>query len=105
MDRFPPSPLRGGGLGGRGGRGLGGCQRRPLPPAPSPKRGGGEESLPLIPVYPRVVRPPADGDDVRLAVAVQVGDRQVLDRDPAIVDDEPGPLLADAVRRLVEADS
>ena len=53
--------------------------------------------LPLIPVYPRVVRPPADGDDVRLAVAVQVGDRQVLDRHAAVIDDVPGPLLAVAV--------
>src|SRR4051812_31334232 len=62
-------------------------------------------SLPLIPIYPRVVRPPADGDDVRLAVPVQVGDRQVLDRHPTVIDDVPGPLLAHAVGGLVDADA
>jgi len=38
-DRPVPPPRSGEGVRGRG---FGGCQRKPLPPAPSPKRGGGE---------------------------------------------------------------
>src|SRR5262249_37570810 len=73
------------------------------PPNPLPETERGNKSLPLIPVYPHVLGRPADGDDVRLAVAVQVGHGQVLDRDAPVVKDHPLPLLADGVGALVNA--
>ena len=47
----------------------------------------------------------ADGDDVGLAVAVEVGDGQVFHRDAAVVEDVPLPLRALAVGALVDADA
>src|SRR5262245_2315991 len=86
----------------RGGQPFG-TPRRAFPTDPSAPGTGA--SLPLVPVYPRVVRAPTDGDDVRLAVAVQIGHGLVLDRDPAILDNVSSPYFAHAVRGLVDADS
>src|SRR4051812_24414360 len=72
-----------------------------------PTRGNGWAcgSLPLVPVDANVLRLPAAGDDVLLAVAVQVRDRQVFHRDAAVVEDEAVPLLALAVGVLVDSDA
>src|SRR5262249_24879650 len=61
--------------------------------------------LPLIPVNPCVAGLPTDRDDVDLAVAVEIGRGQVLDRHAAVVDDVPGPFRAFAVRAFVDADA
>src|SRR5262249_39654627 len=59
--------------------------------------------LPLVPVNANVLRLPADGDDVNLAVAVEVGRGQVLDVHTALVDQGPLPLCSLRARRSVDA--
>src|SRR5262245_43858363 len=61
--------------------------------------------LALIPVDACVLRLPADGDDVRAAVAVELGDREVFDRDAALVEELARPLRAEGLGRAVDADA
>src|SRR5439155_16799461 len=58
-----------------------------------------------VPVDAPVVRLPAHGHQVDAAVAVEVGRRQVLDRDAATFDDLASPLRALLVLGLVDADA
>src|SRR5438874_1877163 len=57
----------------------------------------GVHGLLLVPVDAHVPSLPADGDDVRSPVTVEVGDGEVFHRDPARVDQEPFPRLSGAV--------
>src|SRR4051812_7582609 len=73
----------------------------------SPSRSGHSilsrsHSLPLIPVDAAIPRRAAHGDDVDLAVAVEVGRGEVFDRDPAVFDNRALPLSALAVGALVD---
>src|SRR6516164_5679349 len=58
--------------------------------------------LALIPINAQVVRLPAHGNDVDLAVAVEVGGGEVLDGHAAVIDNLPSPFLALAVGALVD---
>src|SRR4029079_17351816 len=63
-----------------------------------------QSSLPrLIPIDLHVVRRPADSDDVRTTVAVQVAGGKILDGDTAGIDDLPRPFRAGLILRIVDA--
>src|SRR5262245_34101298 len=73
-----------------------GTARRPSPT-------GRRSLLRRVAVDADVLRLPANGDDVDLAVAVEVGTGRVLDGHAAVLDDLPLPLLALLVEGLVDA--
>ena len=59
----------------------------------------------FIPVNADVAGLSADGDDVRAAVAVEIGDGQRFHGHAAVFDNVPGPARAFVVERLVDADA
>src|SRR5262245_24876770 len=61
--------------------------------------------LRLIPINADVLSRPTDGDEVDTAVAVDVGRREVFDRDAPLFDDLPRPFAANLVHRTVDADA
>src|SRR5262245_56016811 len=58
---------------------------------------------PLVPVNADVAGLPADGDDVRSAVAVEIADGQGFHGHPAVFDNVTGPARAFLIERLIDA--
>src|SRR5438132_10365954 len=56
----------------------------------------------FIPINADVAGLSADGDDVRSAIAIEVGDRERLHRHAAVFNNVPGPACAFVVERLVD---
>ena len=59
----------------------------------------------FIPVNADVAGLSADGDDVRAAVAIEIGDGQRFHGHAAVFDNVPGPARAFVIERLVDADA
>src|SRR4029077_10183754 len=59
----------------------------------------------LVPVNADVTGLPADGDDVRSAIAIEVGDRQGFHSHAAVFDYVPSPFSAVFVYDFIDADA